>query len=109
MNNWTISSVKAQVEQDGLQNVIRTIHWRLGKQDGDHYADVYGSKSLQAPEADNFIPSEEVTLDMIKSWLEASFEAEELESLNANLDAQLEAKKNPTEIELSFADSVEVA
>ena len=106
MKNWTISSVKAKVEQDGLQNVIHTIHWRLGKQDGDHYADVYGSKSLAAPEAANFIPSEEVTLDMIKSWLEASFEAEELESLNANLEAQLEAKKNPTEIEISFAAEV---
>ena len=102
MKNWTISSVKAQVEQDGLQNVIHTIHWRLGKEDGDHYVDVYGSKSLSAPSADNFIPSEDVTLDMVKEWLEASFEAEELESLEANLDAQLEAKKNPTEIELSL-------
>lgn len=102
MKNWTISSVKAQVEQDGLQNVIHTIHWRLGKEDGDHYVDVYGSKSLSAPSADDFIPSEDVTLDMVKEWLEASFEAEELESLEANLDAQLEAKKNPTEIELSL-------
>jgi hypothetical protein len=100
MKNWTISSVKAQVEQDGLQNVIHTIHWRLGKQDGDHYADVYGSKSLAAPSADNFIPSEDVTLDMVKEWLEASFETEELDSLNANLDAQIEAKKNPTEVDL---------
>jgi hypothetical protein len=102
MKNWTISSVKAQVEQDGLQNVIHTIHWRLGKEDGEHYADVYGSKSLSAPSADNFIPSEDVTLDMVKEWLEASFEAEELESLEANLDAQLDAKANPTEIELSL-------
>jgi len=102
MKNWTISSVKAQVEQEGLQNVIHTIHWRLGKEDGEHYADVYGSKSLAAPSADNFIPSEDVTLDMVKEWLEASFEAEELESLEANLDAQIEAKKNPTEIELSL-------
>lgn len=102
MKNWTISSVKAQVEQDGLQNVIHTIHWRLGKQDGEHYADVYGSKSLAAPSPDNFIPSEDVTLEMVKGWLEASFEAEELESLEANLTAQIEAKKNPTEIELSL-------
>ena len=103
MKNWTISSVKAKVEQDGLQNVIHTIHWRLGKQDGEHYADVYGSKSLAAPSPDNFIPSEDVTLEIIKGWLEASFEAEELESLEANLTAQIEAKKNPTEIELSLA------
>jgi len=102
MKNWIIASVKAQVEQDGLQNVIHTIHWRLGKEDGDHYADVYGSKSLAAPSADNFIPSEDVTLDMVKEWLEASFEAEELESLEANLDAQIELKKNPTEVELSL-------
>ena len=102
MKNWTISSVKAKVEQDGLQNVIHTIHWRLGKQDGEHYADVYGSKSLAAPSEDNFIPSEDVTLEMVKEWLEASFEAEELEALEANLDAQLDAKINPTEVELSL-------
>ena len=103
MKNWTISSVKAKVEQDGLQNVIHTIHWRLGKQDGEHYADVYGSKSLEAPSEDNFIPSEDVTLDMVKEWLEASFEAEELEALEANLDAQLDAKINPTDVELSLS------
>jgi len=102
MKNWTISSVKAKVEQDGLQNVIHTIHWRLGKQDGEHYADVYGSKSLEAPSADNFIPSEDVTLEMVKGWLEASFEAKDLEALEANLDAQLDAKTNPTEVELSL-------
>ena len=102
MKNWTISSVKAKVEQDGLQNVIHTIHWRLGKQDGEHYADVYGSKSLAAPSEDNFIPSEDVTLDMVKKWLEASFEAEELDALEANLTAQLDAKINPTEVELSL-------
>ena len=102
MNNWTISSVKAKVEQDGLQNVIHTIHWRLGKQDGEHYADVYGSKSLAAPSADNFIPSEDVTLEMVKGWLEASFEAEELEALEANLTAQLDAKINPTDVELNL-------
>lgn len=102
MKNWIIASVKAQVEQDGLQNVIHTIHWRLGKQDGEHYADVYGSKSLAAPSPDNFIPSEDVTLEMVKGWLEASFEAEELESLEANLTAQLDAKINPTEVELSL-------
>ena len=107
MNNWTISSVKAQVEQDGLQNVIHTIHWRLGKQDGEHYADVYGSKSLAAPSADNFIPSEDVTLEMVKGWLEASFEAEELEALESNLDAQLNSKINPTEVEISFAEVTE--
>ena len=107
MKNWTISSVKANVEQDGLQNVIHTIHWRLGKQDGEHYADVYGSKSLAAPSADNFIPSEDVTLEMVKGWLEASFEAEELEALESNLDAQLNSKINPTEVEISFAEVTE--
>ena len=102
MKNWTISSVKAKVEQDGLQIVIHTIHWRLVKQDGEHYADVYGSKSLAAPNEDNFIPSEDVTLEMVKEWLEASFEADELEALEANLDAQLDAKINPTDVELSL-------
>lgn len=103
MKNWTISSVKAKVEQDGLQNVIHTIHWRLGKQDGEHYVDVYGSKSLAAPSPDNFIPSEDVTLEMVKGWLEASFKADELEALEANLTAQIDTKINPTEITLSFS------
>ena len=87
MKNWTISSVKDKVEQDG-----------------EHYADVYGSKSLQAPSPDNFIPSEDVTLEMVKGWLEASFEAEELEALEANLDAQLNSKINPTEVDISFEE-----
>jgi len=100
MNNWIISSVKAKVQEGDLQNVIHTVHWRLQKTDGEFTSDVYGSKSLPAPSPESFIPSDEVTKDLLISWLEASFEAEELESLNTNLDNQLELKKNPTEVDL---------
>ena len=40
---------------------------------------------------------------MVKGWLEASFKADELEALEANLTAQIDTKINPTEITLSFS------
>ena len=96
---WVISSLDAKIQDGNLENVVETVHWRYQAEDGENIADVYGSLVLDAPEAGSFIPSEQLTEEIVFSWLEAKLDVAELRN---NLDAQLDAQANPTHVSLSL-------
>ena len=93
---WVISGLHAKINDTelGLQNVVESVHYRYQVEDADgNIADTYGSVGVEEPEADGFIPYESLTQADVEAWLEAKLD---VESLKAVLDAQLEAKANPT-------------
>jgi len=96
---WVISDLKAKIEDGELSNVIDTIHYRYQAEDGEYFADVYGSVGLEAPEADSFIPADELTVADVEGWLEAKLD---VEALKEGLDAQLDAIANPTHVSLNL-------
>ena len=96
---WVISDLKAKIQDGELSNVIETIHYRYQAEDGEHSADVYGSVGLESPEADSFIPADELTVADVEGWLEAKLD---VEALKEGLDAQIEAQKNPTHVSVEL-------
>jgi len=89
---WVISQLDSIPSIDGMDKVISTIHWRAQKQDADFTADTYGALSVDAPHEASFTPYDEVTKEMVESWLESGLDCEAIE---ANLDAQIENFLNP--------------
>ena len=97
---WVISDLKAKIEDGELSNVIETVHYRYQAEDADgNVADVYGSIGLESPEADSFIPADDLTQADVEAWLEAKLD---VEALKSGLDAQLDAIANPTHISLNL-------
>lgn len=97
---WVISDLTAKIQDGELSNVIETVHWRYQAIDAEeNVADIYGSLSLDAPEPASFISSDALTQADVEAWLEAKLD---VESMKAGLDAQIEAKKNPTHISLKL-------
>jgi hypothetical protein len=95
---WVISSLEAKIQEGELSNVIESVHYRYQAESGEDIVDVYGSVRLESPSED-FIAYEDLTQADVEGWLEANLD---VESLKAGLDAQLEAKSNPTHISLSI-------
>ena len=96
---FVISGLHAKIQEGELSNVIESVHWRYQAEDAEgNIADVYGSVGLEAP-SEGFIAYEDLTQADVEGWLEANLD---VESLKAGLDAQLEAKANPTHISLSI-------
>lgn len=89
---WIISSLDSIPSLDGMDKVISVIHYRAQKQYEDFIADLYGSLGVDAPHEASFTPYDEVTKEMVESWLEAGLDTEVIE---ANLDAQIENFLNP--------------
>ena len=90
--NWIISQLDSIPTLDGMDKVISIIHYRAEKQHQNYIASLYGSLSVPAPHEASFTPYDEVTKEIVESWLEAGLDTEAIE---ANLDAQIENFLNP--------------
>ena len=89
---FVIEKAKAK-NTESLEGVIFKVWWRATKEDAVRYA----SKELPEP-SDNFIPLEEISKEVIASW----FSQEELDAIEAELDAIIEKNNTNTEFDVVF-------
>jgi len=73
-------------------------HWTATKTDGDYTASAYGSIGLPAkdPSDPTFVAYEDITESQAIQWVLDTMGEEQVAALEANLDGQIEAQKNPT-------------
>ena len=98
---WDFPTLDTAPSEDGLSDVIKTIHWRItavsdSEQDADdNYlsASSYGTASPEL-DPDNFVAFDSVTKDWCKEKVLASMGQTEAE-LQANLDTQIDNLANP--------------
>jgi hypothetical protein len=100
--NWVISAMdEYPMTEDNLADVVFNVHWRRNateEVDGvSYFADIYGSQSVPAPSAEDFIPYEDLTLEQVCSWLEESMDVEVLDEALAH---QIDEKINPSVVSL---------
>lgn len=98
---WIISSMDTAPSDDGLTDVVKTVHWRRDAKevDGDkeYYGDVYGSMGCSAPDPMAFTPYDQLTFEQVCSWLDANLD---VVALDASLDQQIANQKNPPIVQL---------
>jgi hypothetical protein len=97
MKTWIISQMDTAPSEDGLTDVVKTVHWRREAQDGNYVADIYGAMGCLAPDPMAFTPYADLTFEEVCGWLEANLD---MNSLDAYLDAQIEMQKNPPIVNL---------
>jgi hypothetical protein len=98
---WDFPALDTALSEDGLSDVIKTIHWSIvavsdSEQDADdNYlsASVYGTASPEL-DPDNFVAFNSVTKDWCKEKVLASLGQTEAE-LQANLDTRIDNLANP--------------
>jgi hypothetical protein len=98
---WIISSMDTAPSEDGLTDVVKTVHWRRDAKeiDGDktYYGDVYGAMGCSAPDPMAYTPYADLTFDQVCTWLEANLDTA---ALDMALDSQIEMQKNPPIVQL---------
>jgi hypothetical protein len=98
---WDFPTLDTAPSEDGLSDVIKTIHWRItavsdSETDEDGNAISTSSYGTASPvlDPDNFIPFDSITKDWCKAQvLEILSQTEE--ELQAQLDTQIDAVVNP--------------
>lgn len=101
---WSFPQFDFAKSEDGLTDVVKTIHWRYDATDGAFSAGAYGSCGLGAPESGSFIPFANLT----EAWAIAAVSASvDVPALDVSLAAQIANEKNPPVVSIAppFAEA----
>ena len=102
-HTWKVAALDYAVSQDGLSNVVTTVHWTCSKEDengNSGYA--YGTHGLPEPDPSNFVAWDDLDEFTVLSWMTADMVAKADEGENpamaieASVDAQIAEQAAPT-------------
>jgi len=100
---WKVAALDYAVSQDGLANVVTTVHWTCSKEDENGNSGYsYGTHGLSAPDPSNFVEWDSLDEFTVLSWMTADMVAKADDGENpalaveASIDAQIAEKANPT-------------
>jgi hypothetical protein len=82
-----------QLDRNTDGDIVTTVHYSAVKQDGEFTASTYGTVGLE--QSDTVIPFASLTEEIVKTWLAEKLD---LVAMEASLDAQIEAQKNPVSL-----------
>jgi hypothetical protein len=89
---WVIVQLETKPQEQGLENVVSTVHWRRIANDGDYSFESYGLMGCATPSSTDFTAYEDLTQADVEAWLENGLDVLAIDnSLIANIDNQ----KNP--------------
>ena len=102
-HTWKVAALDYAVSQDGLSNVVTTVHWTCSKEDENgNSGSAYGTHSLPAPDPSDFTAWDDLDESTVLSWMTADMVAKADEGENpamaieASVDAQIAEKATPT-------------
>ena len=85
----------ANLERETSDGYVFTAHWTLSATDGDHTAGSYGSIGFERPEG-KLIPFENLTKELVIQWVQEKLGEEQVTSMEAALQAQIDEQKAPS-------------
>lgn len=95
---WGIAQMECAPSDDGLANVVKTVHWTLLAEDGTYVASSYGSAGLSSPDGGEFIAYNNLTKETVINWVKAALNAGNedcVSQMEAALAANIEEQCNP--------------
>jgi len=102
---WTISALDCAVDEEGLQNVVKKIHWRYrGTDDEGFTAEDYGVHPVPSPNPEEFQAYETLTQEVVEGWLESAIDVEEKQTI---IEQKIDKIKNPTNVTLPLPNQQE--
>jgi hypothetical protein len=95
---WNFFSFDCKVNDNGLQNVVKTINWIFtGTNENGIYAEIFGVQNLSDPNPEDFTPYSEISKEQVIQWIES---VNDLESLKSEINEIINEKINPIYIKL---------
>ena len=95
MATWTISNMDRQINLDGKDDVVTTIHWRASDTDSDgNTGSSYGSVGVTLGK--DFIAYKDIKESNAIQWAKDALGEDEVKSIEDNIANQIAEEKTPT-------------
>ena len=103
---WNVSTVDTYPTLESNADVVYNVHWRLTAEDdanqdadGNNWtATSYGTQSVDTSDLSSFTSFADLTSSDVQGWVETAMGSDAVTALKSGLDAQIEAKINPTSV-----------
>lgn len=91
---WTIAALEYTTEENGLNKVVKTVHWRYKGTDETSVIsyELFGAQAMDAPNTAAYIPYDQLTEATVISWLEKKLD---VVSFQESIATEIEKIKNP--------------
>lgn len=94
---WKVAALDYAVSQDGLSNVVTTVHWTVFKEDENgNSGSSYGTQGLPAPDPSSFTDWDNLDEFTVLTWATNEMGEEAVTAIQDSVDAQIAEKANPT-------------
>lgn len=90
---WEIAQLECVPHDNGLENVVKVVHWRCEGADAAIRGSAYGSCGLGAPSTEDFTSYPSLTKETVLGWIWAN--GVDKEATEAAVANQIERIKNP--------------
>jgi hypothetical protein len=95
---WSFPAFDCRVNEDGMQDVVTTVHWRYaGTNEDGVTSEIYGAQAVGTPTPDAFTPYPDLSEEQVIEWMEQTMD---VEALQLNIAEQIELIINPVYVTL---------
>ncbi len=111
--NWNCKTVDCYPEQDNEADVVYNVHWivtgtsdQLDPQGSPYSATSIGTQTLDTSQITTFIPFDQLTNDEVVAWTKGAMGDEQVASIEASIQSQIDSLITPTSVTLTIGDPV---
>ena len=111
--NWNCKTVDCYPEQNNEADVVYNVHWivtgtsdQLNPEGVAYSATSIGTQSLDTSQITNFIPFDQLTNDEVVAWTKGAMGNEQVASIEASIQSQIDSLITPTSVTLTIGEPV---
>ena len=111
--NWNCKTVDCYPEQNNEADVVYNVHWivtgtsdQLDPQGSPYSVTSIGTQTLDTSQITNFIPFDQLTNDEVVAWTKGAMGDEQVASIEAGIQSQIDSLITPTSVTLTIGDPV---
>ena len=95
---WDIANMERRLPDGNTppEGEVYTIHWTVSLEQDGETAGAYGSIGLGDPDPGSYTPFDEITKNQAIGWVKAGLGDEQVATIEAALEEQIQQKLNPT-------------
>lgn len=97
---WDLGPLETALNEDGLTNVVKAVHWRLKATSGMYSDTIYGVVSMPDANPEDFVVYEDLTKAQVQAWVEDALGADTVAQYKSNLETSIDRMINPIKVTL---------
>ena len=111
--NWNCKTVDAYPQDGEYTDLVYNVHWivtgvsdELNPEGVVYSATSIGTQTLDVSDVTDFIPFEDLTNEQVVAWTKGAMGEEQVISIEASIQSQIDALITPTTVTLTIGEPV---